>query len=202
VILADLDPKPTTLTDDEIVQRVLGGDTGLYQLIVQRYSPRLQRVAWAIVHNEHEAEDVVQETHVRAYEHLTQFAGRSLLSTWLTRIAVHESWRRMKRRNKQCEINAITAPLWRAGRVTGTPEDDLLKIEARVVLEKEIDALPEPLRSVFLMRSLKQMNAAEIAKSLGITEKAVKMRFLRARCILRRALYDRVRGVKEFTSFR
>jgi RNA polymerase sigma-70 factor, ECF subfamily len=190
VIPANLDQRATTLSDDEIVERVLGGETDLYQLIVQRHSQLLQRVAWAIVQNEHEAEDVVQETHVRAYEHLTQFAGRSLLSTWLTRIAVHEAWKRMKRRSKQRDIGPIAASLWKTSRVTHTPEHDLLKTEALTVLKREIDALPQPLRSVFLMRSLKQMSAAEIAKSLGITEQAVKMRFLRARHILRRAVID------------
>jgi RNA polymerase sigma-70 factor (ECF subfamily) len=193
-MLANLGQRATTLSDDEIIERVLRGDTDLYQLVVQRHKQRLRRVALAIVQDEHEAEDVVQETHVRAYEHLTQFAGRSLLSTWLTRIAVHEAWRRMKRRSKQCDTDAIAASLWKTNRVTRTPEDDLLKTEARTVLKQEIDALPEPLRYVFLMRSLKEMSVAEIAKSLEIPEQAVKMRFLRARHILRRALYDRPRA--------
>jgi RNA polymerase sigma-70 factor, ECF subfamily len=188
VVLANLDGAATTLSDDEIVERVLSGDTDLYQLIVERHNQRLQRVARAIVQDEHEAEDVVQETHVRAYEHLSQFAGRSLLSTWLTRIAVHEAWRRMKRRSKQCDIDALVAPVWKTNRVTHTPEGDLLQTEARSVLRQEIDALPEPLRSVFLMRSLKQMSVAEVAQSLEITEQLVKMRFLRARHILRRVL--------------
>jgi len=201
-MLANLDQRATTLSDDEIVERVLGGDTDLYQLIVQRHNQRLQRVAWAIVQDEHEAEDVVQETHVRAYEHLTQFAGRSLLSTWLTRIAVHEAWRRMKRRSKQCDIDAIVASLWKTSRVTHTPEDDLLKTEARTVLKQEIDALPEPLRSVFLMRSLREMSVAEIAQSLEVTEQSVKMRFLRARHILRRVLYRRVCTAKRFPTSR
>src|SRR2546421_10683815 len=140
-----------------------GGDPHLYQVIIERHNQRLRRVAWAIVHDEHEAEDVVQETHVRAYEHLTQFAGRSLLSTWLTRIAVHEAWKRIKRRSKQHDIDPIVASLWKTSRVTHTPEDDLLKAEALTALKREIDALPQALRSVFLMRSLKQMSATEIA---------------------------------------
>ncbi|MFL6351898.1 MAG: sigma-70 family RNA polymerase sigma factor [Bryobacteraceae bacterium] len=185
---ASVDHGTTTLSDSEIVERILDGDTNLYQLIVERHHQRLRRVAWAIVQDEHEAEDVVQETHVRAYEHLTQFGGRSLLSTWLTRIAVHEAWRRMKRRSKQCDIDGIAGSLWKTTCATHTPEDDLLKSEARTVLKQEIDALPELLRSVFLMRSLNEMSAAQIAKSLEITEQTVRMRFLRAQHILRRAL--------------
>jgi RNA polymerase sigma-70 factor, ECF subfamily len=197
-MLNSLDHRTPALSDDEIVERVLGGDKNLYQVIVKRHNQRLRRVAWAIVQNEHEAEDVVQETYVRAYEHLTQFGGRSLLSTWLTRIAVHEAWRRMKRRSRQFDIAAIAVSLCKSSRETHTPEGDLLKAEARTVLKQEIEALPEPLRSVFVMRSLREMSAAEIAKSLKITEQTVKVRFLRARHILRRALYRQVLAAKEF----
>jgi RNA polymerase sigma-70 factor, ECF subfamily len=202
VIPPNLGQSAATLSDDQIVERVLGSDTNLYQLMVQRHSWRLQRVAWAIVQDEHEAEDVVQETYVRAYEHLTQFAGRSLLSTWLTRIAVHEAWRRMKRRSKQCDIDAIAASLWETSRATHRPEDDLLKSEARTVLKQAIDSLPGDLRCVFIMRSLNEMSAAEAAKCLEISEDAVKMRFLRARHILRGAFYGRVRAAKEIPTSR
>jgi RNA polymerase sigma-70 factor (ECF subfamily) len=94
----------------------------------------------------------------------------------------------MKRRSMQCEIDATAGSLWKVSRVAHTPEDDLLTIEARTVLERAIDSLPEALRCVFIMRSLKEMSAAETAKCLEITEAAVKLRFLRARHILRRAL--------------
>ena len=188
---ADLDQSADTLSDNEIVQRILGGDTDLYQIIIRRYNRRLYRVAWAIVQDQHETEDVVQETYVRAYEHLSQFAGRSLFSTWLTRIAVHEAWRRMRHQSKECEIDTAAALLRKAFRVTHTPEDDLLTSEARTVLEQAIDALPETLRTLFVMRSLEEMSILEIAKCLEISEEAVKMRLLRARLALRRTLYER-----------
>ena len=85
-MLPDQNLSAITWSDKEIVERILGGDTDLYQLIIRRYNRRLYRVTWAIVHDEYEAEDVIQETYVRAYEHLTSFAGRSLFSTWLIRI--------------------------------------------------------------------------------------------------------------------
>jgi len=190
-MLSNRDQSATILSDAEIVERVLDGDTDSYQLIVRRYNRRLYRVTRAILQDEHETEDVVQETLVQAYTHLTQFAGRSLFSTWLTRIAIHEAWRRMRHRRKECEIDAAAASLRKASRVTHTPEDDLLTSEARTVLEQAIDALPETLRTLFVMRSLEEMSILEIAKCLEISEEAVKMRLLRARLALRRTLYDR-----------
>lgn len=188
---ANLDQIESSLSDNEIVERILNGNTALYQLIIRRYNRRLYRVAWAITQDEWEAEDVIQETYVRAYEHLTQFQGRSLFSTWLTRIAIHEAWGRMKRRGRECNIDEADALLPKASRVTRTPEDDVLTIEARTVLEEAIAALPQAQRSVFVMRSLEEMSVTEIAHCLDITEHAVKMRFLRARLSLRRALYCR-----------
>jgi len=194
------DPNPNTLSDNEIVERVLGGDTGLYEVIMRRYNRCLYRVAWAIVKDEQEAQDVIQETYVRGYEHLIQFAGRSRLSTWLTKIAIHEAWSRVKRRIKECNIDAATASLRKATDVIHTPEDDLLTVEAQRFLEQAISALPEAERVVFVMRSIEEISTAETAKCLGITPEAVKMRSLRARSMLRRILYERVHatGPKAF----
>ena len=189
----NLDQNATTLSDNEIVERILGGDTELYEVIIRRYNRRLYRVTWTIVHDQYEAEDVMQETYVRAYEHLTHFAGRSRFSTWLIRIAVHEAWSRMKRLGRQCDIDAPLASALNASRVTHTPEDDLLTIEARTVLEQAIDRLPQIQRSVSVMRSLEEMSTAEVAECLDISEEAVKMRFSRARFTLRRLLHNRAR---------
>jgi RNA polymerase sigma-70 factor (ECF subfamily) len=184
----NLDQIESSLSDNEIVERILNGNTALYQLIIRRHNRRLYRVAWAITQDECEAEDVIQETYVRAYEHLIQFQGRSLFSTWLTRIAIHEAWGRMKRRGRECNIDAADALLPKASCVTRTPEDDVLTIESRTVLEEAIHALPQTQRSVFVMRSLEEMSVTEVAHCLDITEQAVKMRFRRARISLQRAL--------------
>jgi RNA polymerase sigma-70 factor (ECF subfamily) len=78
-------------TDEEIVERMKSGDTALYEVVMRRYNQRLYCIARAILHDEDEAEDVMQAAYVRAYEHLHQFAGHASFSTWLTRIAVHEA---------------------------------------------------------------------------------------------------------------
>lgn len=185
---SNLDEIESELSDSEVVARVLRGDTEAYQQIVRRYNRRLYRVTWAIVQDDDEAEDVIQETYVRAYEHLAQFAGRALFSTWLTKIAIHEAWSRMKRRNKQCDLGSAPESVGNPSRIPHTPEEELITNETRAALEQAINALPEPQRAVLVMRSLEQMTVAEIAHCLDITEQAVKMRFLRARRTLRRTL--------------
>src|SRR5213082_3626677 len=85
------------LTDEEVVERVKAGQTALYEIVMRRYNQRLYRVVRAILRDEDEVEDVMQDAYVRAYHHLADFAGRSQFSTWLTRIAVHEAFARLRR---------------------------------------------------------------------------------------------------------
>src|SRR5882724_9340047 len=91
--------------DQEIVERVKAGDTALYEIIMRRYNQRLYRVARAILRDDAEAEDVMQDAYVRAYQHLHQFAGHALFSTWLTRIAVHEALSRLRLRNRNQQLD-------------------------------------------------------------------------------------------------
>src|SRR5437016_5673078 len=95
---------PNALSDDEIIERVRGGAPGLFEIIMRRYNQRLYRVARAITGDTGEAEDVVQETYARAYANLDQFAGRARFATWLTRIAVHETLARLRRRGRFVDI--------------------------------------------------------------------------------------------------
>jgi RNA polymerase sigma-70 factor (ECF subfamily) len=185
---SNLNEIESNLSDSEVVERVLRGDTEAYQQIVRRYNRRLYRVTWAIVQDKDEVEDVIQETYVRAYVHLAEFAGRALFSTWLTKIAIHEAWGRMKHRNRLCNLDSTAGSVGKSSRISHTPEDDAITNEARATLEQAINALPEPQRAVLVMRSLEEMTMADIAHCLDITEQAVKMRFLRARRTLRRTL--------------
>src|ERR1043165_8082022 len=94
------------LSDEEGVERVRGGETALFEMLMRRYNQRLYRVARAILRDDAEAEDVMQDAYVRAYEHLGQFAGRSKFSTWLTRITIHEALARSKRRKRTEQFSA------------------------------------------------------------------------------------------------
>ena len=87
-------------SDEQVVRRVLAGETALYELLMRRYNQRLYRVARAILRNDAEAEDVMQDAYVRAYQHLANYEGRAKFSTWLTRIAVHEALARSRRHSR------------------------------------------------------------------------------------------------------
>ena len=89
-----------TISDDDVVSRVRAGETGLYEMLMRRYNQRLFRVIRSVVMNDDEAEDVLQEAWVRAYEHLDQFAGRASFSTWVTRIAFHEALARTRKNRR------------------------------------------------------------------------------------------------------
>jgi len=96
------------LSDEEVVTRVLAGETGMFEIIMRRHNQRLYHVARAILRNDGEAEDVMQDAYVRAYEHLDQFAAKAKFSTWLTRIAVHEALSRQRRGNRYQELEPMS----------------------------------------------------------------------------------------------
>src|SRR5215472_19367933 len=96
-------------TDEEAIERVRAGDTALYEIIMRRYNQRLYRVTRAILRDDAEAEDVIQDAYVRAYQNLSQFAGDALFSTWLTRIAIHEALRRIRLRNRSEQLDDTQA---------------------------------------------------------------------------------------------
>src|ERR1043166_577942 len=95
------------LRDEEVVARVLAGETALFEILMRRYNQRLYRVSRVILRDDGEAEDVMQDAYVRAYEHLNQFAGKAAFSTWLTRIAIHEALARKRRRERIDELDAL-----------------------------------------------------------------------------------------------
>jgi RNA polymerase sigma-70 factor (ECF subfamily) len=186
-----LENQANTVTDAELVRRIIAGEHDIYEVIIRRYNQRLYRVARSMIQNQQEAEDIVQDTYARAFEHLCQFEGRTLLSTWLTKIAVNQARSRMKERRRQQAINPMLSTKPDVSHELGTPEDERLAEETRIILENAIDQLPQVYRSVFVMRSLEEMSIAETAQSLDIGEEAVKIHMLRARRMLRRTLREK-----------
>src|SRR3954468_20468915 len=91
-------------SDEQVVERVLAGETALYEILMRRYNQRLYRVARAILRDDGEAEDVMQDAYVRAYQHLEQYSGTAPFSAWLTRIAVHEALSRLQLRNRNQQL--------------------------------------------------------------------------------------------------
>ena len=174
-----------TPSDDAVVSRVLAGATEMFEILMRRYNQRLFRAARAVLHDESEAEDVVQEAWVRAFTHLHQFAGRAGLATWLTRIALHEAFARRRRRARHTSLPDSVASL---PATTRRPEDEVGHHELAAALEAATDALPAPYRTVFVLREVEGLGVAETAACLDIPEATVKTRLHRARGLLRARL--------------
>lgn len=188
-------PQNQELSDEELVRRILAGETALYEILMRRNNQRIYRVARAILRNDTEAEDVMQDAYVRAYGSLGQYAGEARFSTWLTRIAVHECLARLRKQKRfttmeEIENHEVTPKVLRTS--LKNPEEQILSSELRSVLEMEIDQLPRIYRAVFIVREVEEMSTIESAIALGITEKAVKTRLHRAKAILRKRLYRRL----------
>jgi len=183
------------LPDEEVVARVLAGETGMFEIVMRRHNQRLYRVARAILRNDGEAEDVMQDAYVRAYEHLDQFAGRAKFSTWLTRIAVHEALARQRRGNRYQELEPTSEregdPMDRFASLAQDPEQQASNSEIRRLLEEAIEKLPDAYRTIFMLRDVEDMSTADAADILEITEDNVKVRLHRARALLRKSLYAR-----------
>jgi RNA polymerase sigma-70 factor, ECF subfamily len=187
-----------TLTDEEIVARILGGEIELFELIMRRHNQRLYRAARAIVRDESEAEDVMQGAYVRAYVHLKQFAGKAKFSTWLTRIAVHEALARLRNRNRYDEpgptLETSEDPMDRLPSAENTPEEHLQTRELGNVLEEAIESLPPGFRAVFMLRAVEEMSTSEVAECLELSEENVKVRLHRARALLKEHITQRLEG--------
>lgn len=171
------------LSDEQVVAQVCAGDRAIFEVIMRRYNQRLFRAARAILRDDDEAEDVLQEAYVQAYTHLGGFEGRARLSTWLTRIVVHEALRRVRRRQRLADGAIVEQPP-----TTLDPEKVAGDRELARVLEHAIDELPEAFRTVFVLRVVERLDVAETAACLGIADATVKTRLHRARALLRRTL--------------
>ena len=192
-------------TDQEIVDRVKAGDTALYEIIMRRYNQRLYRVARAILRDDSESEDVMQDAYVRAYQHLDQFAGRAPFSTWLTRIAVHEALARLRSRNRNEQLSEIDEegdPHMDLAEHLPSPEDNASIAEASRLLEEAVLRLPDQYRIVVTLRDIEDLSTAETAASLDLTEENVKVRLHRGRAMARRWLLSKVgSGAKDAFPF-
>jgi RNA polymerase sigma-70 factor (ECF subfamily) len=180
-------PATLVLTDEEIVRRVSAGDVQMFEVLMRRYNQRLYRAARAILQDDAEAEDTVQQAYLNAYRHLDQFEGRAQFSTWLTRIAVYEALARRRRAYGQpagSEDELVeTAPS-----PAPDPERQAYGREVSVLLESALAALPDAYRSVFILREIDGLNTAETAQQLRVSEGTVKTRLHRAKSLLQRKL--------------
>jgi RNA polymerase sigma-70 factor, ECF subfamily len=195
----------STLPDSEIVKRVRSGEPALFEVLMRRHNQRVYRAARAVVKDEVEVEDVMQQAYINAYTHLHQFEERAQFSTWLTRIALNEAFGRRKQlriaesratdddSDRGTLMDTLTSP-------HPDPEHQAYAQELHRVLEEAVDGLPESYRVVFMLRDVEGLSTSETGEGLGLGEEAVKTRLHRARAMIRRAVIERI-GVTATEAF-
>ncbi len=193
-----INPTPGMAQEMDIVRRVLRGDTASFELIMRRYNRRLYRIARGILRNEADAEDVVQDAYIRAYENLEWFQGSGPLSAWLAKITVNEALGRLRRADTEIAGKSISfdepeereVANFMADMITTlpTPEQSAARGELRRFMESAIDALPDPYRMAFVLCGVEEMSVAETADCLDVEPGTVKTRYHRARKILQKHL--------------
>jgi RNA polymerase sigma-70 factor (ECF subfamily) len=177
--------------DSELVRRALAREEAAVRAIMTANNRRLYRLARGILRNDGEAEDVVQETYVRAFTHLADFRADSSLSTWLARIAMNEALGRLRQRRPTVELTSLPQGALEAQIIpfplapTEDPEKSMAQRQIREVVEAAIDELPEAFRLVFITRVIEGMNVEETAEILSLKPETVKTRLHRARGMLR-----------------
>lgn len=183
------------MSDAELATAARQGDRRAFREIMTRSNPHLYKIARSILRDDSEAEDVVQESYLRAFAGLAGFRGDSRLTTWLTRIVINEARGRLRRRRPRVGVEmvevaqargelAATPPLT----LLETPEQQTARTQARRLIEAAIAELPLDFRLVFLLRDIEQCTVEETAAALGISPQTVKTRLFRARRRLRSAL--------------
>jgi RNA polymerase sigma-70 factor (ECF subfamily) len=180
----------------ELLAELRAGDPAAYRRLVEANSVHVYNLALRLLGDEHEAEDVLQETFLSAFQAVDRFEGRSQLSTWLYRIAYNASLMRLRKRKRMVTFSLDSPVGSRDGDGdeeatqdivdwSAVPDETLLTTEARKEMDQAIAGLPESLRSVFVLRDIEGLSGAETAEVLGISVQAVKNRLHRARLRLR-----------------
>jgi RNA polymerase sigma-70 factor, ECF subfamily len=181
-----------SLSDEEAVARVRAGDTELFELPMRRYNQRLFRVIRSVIVSDAEAEDVLQEAWLRAFEHLDQFASKAAFSTWVTRIALYEALARVRKGKRFTALEnndgEIMTEAEHSVMNSDDPEKQAMRGELGRALQSAVDRLPEAYRSVFVLREVEHLSTVETAQCLSLSEEAVKTRLHRSRALLRREL--------------
>jgi RNA polymerase sigma-70 factor (ECF subfamily) len=193
-----------SLSDGDLVARIRAGDGGAFEILMRRHNQRLYRAARAIVQDESETEDILQQAYLNAFTHLDQFEARSQISTWLTRIVINEaSARRRALALPQRQSDAGNEPgsaVDAAASSLPSPEHQAYACELQRLIADAVDRLPEPYRLVFMLRDVEGLSTTECGGVLGLRDDAVKTRLHRARAMIRQHVTERC-GAAAATSF-
>jgi RNA polymerase sigma-70 factor (ECF subfamily) len=196
------------LSDTELAALIVRRDASAVRLITQRNNQRLYRAAWSILKSRAEAEEAVQDGYLKAFAAIDSFAGRSSLSTWLTRIVINEALGRQRaaqRRSRLLHQQSVAViedyreALMANSDMARSPEADVMRRQVAKLLERAIARLPETFRPVFVLRDVEELSVEETAEALQIPKETVKTRLLRARRRLQQELDPELRGVLQDT---
>jgi RNA polymerase sigma-70 factor (ECF subfamily) len=183
------------MAEADLIARAAHGEGAAFEAIMRQHNQLLFRTARSIVRDDAEAEDVVQESYMRAWRGLPTYRAESRLSTWLVRITTNEALGRLRRKSAQViplEIAMMSSEPETQAALTDEPErgpeQSLQRSQMRNLMEARIDRLPEAFRTVFMLRAIEEMSVEEVAQALEIPEATVRTRFFRARSLLREGL--------------
>ncbi len=175
-------------SDEELIQKILHQETALFELIIRRNNQSLYRIGKMYHFSHEDTQDLMQETYIKAYTHLNQFQNRSSLKTWLSKIMVHECYRKSQKwAFKNVESLEKNPSLFAKLGSTET-SNKVMNTELNSVIEKSLLHIPEDYRTVFLLREINGLNVLETAEILDITESNVKTRLSRAKSFLRKEI--------------
>ncbi len=194
-----LQPLTSAPTDVELVELVAAHEDGAFETVMRRHNGALFRVARAILKDDADAEDALQDAYVAAHRHLAEFRGTAKLSTWLTRIVINQSLARLRSRKRDRVValfddqdgsRSDAVERAAADQSVESAETAAIRGQMRLLLERKIDSLPLAFRTVFVMREVEEMTVDETATCLAIPQATVRTRLFRARALLRESLAE------------
>ena len=191
-------PTSADIPEADLVATAARGDARAFERLMRQYNRTMFRTARAILRDDAEAEDALQEAYMQAYRSLGSFRADARFSTWLARIVVNESLMRLRKQSRRASIVPIqaAAPVDEVEQVSDDamerPDSSAARAEMRRLLEAQIDHLPDAYRTVFMLRAVEEMSVEETAAVLGIPEATVRTRFFRARSLLREGLAQKI----------
>lgn len=178
--------------DRASAKRIAAGETDQFARLMREHNRRLYRIARAMLRDDAEAEDALQDAYLAAYRAMGRFRGEATLATWLSRLVLNECLGRLRRGARRQKVIPIVSAADEANAVAGQEAERPDRIEARrqmrSLLESKLDELPESFRLVFVLRSVEDLSVEETARTLEIPQATVRSRYFRAKALLREAL--------------
>jgi RNA polymerase sigma-70 factor (ECF subfamily) len=178
-------------TDEDLVREAQAGESTAFDELVRRYTNVVYRILFKILRHEEDTQDALQDTFVSAYRALPRFRQDAKFSTWIYRIATNAAL--MKARSRKTNLVSLDHPsddseaktVWELPDWSATPDEEILSVETRHVMEEAIQSLPAEQRAAFVLHDVQNLSSAETAEAMGITVSAVNSRLHRARVFLR-----------------